>query len=154
VSSNEPDCCCCEVYGCEEVSGGFVVACGDTSEQLEFGEEVFNQVTRFVEFFIVLALNFSVFFRRDDSLFSRLLQGFEYPFVGVEALVGDHRFGFELRQQNIGTIEFASLAFGEVKADRIAKRIDGGVNFRAQPAFTASDGLRETPFLRAPALCW
>jgi hypothetical protein len=44
-----------------------------------------------------------------------------------------HRFGFELRQQNIGAIEFASVAFGEVKADRIAERIDGGVNFVLSP---------------------
>ena len=139
--------------GCEEVSGGFVVARCDTSEQLEFGEEVFNQVACFVEFLVVFALHFSVGLGWDDSLFSSLLQGFEHPFVGVEALVGDHRIGFQSRQQHIGPVQFAGLAFGEVKANRVAERIDGGVNFSAQPAFAASDGLRFAPFLRAPALC-
>ena len=127
--------------GCEEISGGFVVAGGDTAEQLEFSEEVFNQVARFVEFLVVLALNFSVCLGRDDGLYPSLLQGFENPFVGVEALVGNHRFGRQSGQQNVGPIEFTGLAFGKMKTDRVAEGIDGGVNFSAQPAFAASDGL-------------
>ena len=129
------------MYGCEEVTCCFVVTGGDTSEQLEFGEEVFNQVARFVEFLVVLALHFPVCFGRDHGLFSGLLQRFEHSFVGVEALVGDHGPCLELRQQHIGAVQIAGLAFGEVEADRIAKRIDGGMNFGAQPPFAASDGL-------------
>ena len=41
--------------GGEEISGGFVVAGGDGSELLEFAEEVFDQVARFVEFFVEVA---------------------------------------------------------------------------------------------------
>jgi hypothetical protein len=41
-----------------------------------------------------------------------------------------------------------------MKAYWVAERIHGGVNFGAQPALAASDGLRFAPFLRAPALCW
>ena len=33
----------------QEISGGFVVAGGDGAELLEFGEEIFDQVSRFVE---------------------------------------------------------------------------------------------------------
>ena len=142
------------MYGSEEVSGCFVVACGDATEEFEFGEEVLDQVACFVEFLVVFALYFSVCLGRDDSLFSGLLQGFEYPLVGVEALVGDHRIGFELRQQHIGPVQFAGLAFGEIKAERVAERIDSGVDLGAQAALAASDGLRTAPFLRAPALCW
>jgi hypothetical protein len=83
------------VYGSEEVSGGFVIAGGDTSEELEFGEEVFNQVARLVKVLVVLALHFSVCLGWNDGLFSGLLQRFEHPFVGVEALVGDHGLGFQ-----------------------------------------------------------
>ena len=142
------------MYCCEEVSGCFVVAGGDTSEQLELGEEVFNQVAGFVEFLVVFALHFSVSLGWNDGLFSSLLQRFEHPFVGVESLVGDHRAGLQLRQQNVGSVQFAGLAFGEMKAYWVAERIHGGVNLGAQPAFAASDGLRLAPFLRAPALCW
>lgn len=44
----------------EEVGGGFIVSCGNASELLEFGEEIFNQVARFIEFFIVLPLLYAV----------------------------------------------------------------------------------------------
>jgi len=125
------------VNGSEEVFGGFIVASGDASEELEFGEEVLNQVARFIEFLVVLSLYLAISFGRDDSLFACQLQGFEHPLVGVEALVGDHRIGFELGQQHIGAIQIAGLAFGEMEAERI----DGGVDIGAQPAFAASDGL-------------
>jgi hypothetical protein len=141
VSSNEPDGRSGEVYGGEEVSGGFVVACGDASEEFEFGEEVLDQVARFVEFFIVFPLHFSVRFGRDDGLFSSLLQGFEHPLVGVKALVGDHRVGFQLRQQDICPVQLTGLAFGEMETQRIAERIDRGVDLGAQSAFAATDGL-------------
>lgn len=52
MSSNEPNGCCCVVDGREEVSGGFVVACCDGAEELEFGEEVLNEMTSFVELLI------------------------------------------------------------------------------------------------------
>jgi hypothetical protein len=37
------------------------------------------------------------------------------------------------------------LTPGEMKAGRIAERIDGGVDFRAQPSARAPDGLILTP---------
>jgi len=129
------------VYGCQEVSGGFVVACGDASEEFEFGEEVFDQVAGFVEFFIVFSLHLSVRFGRNDGLFSSLLQGLEYPLVGVEAFVRHHRVGFQLRQQDICPVQITGLALGEMEAKRVAERIDGGVDFGAQSPFAATDGL-------------
>jgi hypothetical protein len=41
----------------------------------------------------------------------------------------------------------------QVKASRITKRVDGGVDFRAQSAFTAADRLVFAAFFCAPALC-
>ena len=46
--------------GGEEVTSGFVVACGDGAEVFEFGEEVLDPVTGFVEFFVILSLNLAV----------------------------------------------------------------------------------------------
>jgi len=142
------------VYGSEEVFSCFVVASGDATEELELGEEVLDQVSSFVEFLVIFSLHFSIGFRRNDGLFSGLFQRFEHPFIGIEALVGNHGSGFQQRQQRIGSIQFASLAFGEMKADRVAERIDGGMNLGAPSALAGADGLRTAPFLRAPALCW
>jgi hypothetical protein len=129
------------VYCSEEVSGGFVVARGDASEEFEFGEEVFDQVARFVEFFIVFPLHLSVRFGRNDGLFPSSLQEFQHPLVGVEAFVGNHRVGFQLRQQDICSVQLTGLAFGEMETKRVAEGIDGGVDFGAQSPFAATDGL-------------
>ena len=129
------------MYGSEEVSGGFVVACGDASEEFEIGEEVLDQVPRFVELLVVVALHFAVRFGWNDGLFSSFLEWFEHSLIGVKALVCNHGGGLQLRQQDIGPIQLTSLALRQVKTERIAQRIDGGVDLGAQPAFAATDGL-------------
>jgi hypothetical protein len=82
-----------------------------------------------------------------------LLPGDQDPLVGIEALVGEQNVSFQLRQQHIGPFQIAGLSAGEMKSKRIAKGIDSGVNFGAQPALAASDGLLAAPFFSAPALC-
>jgi hypothetical protein len=154
VSSNEPDTCGCQIDSGEEVASGFVIACGDCAELFEFGKEVLDQVSCFVEFFVKGALLFAIDFGRDDGAFARLLERLQYAHIGVEALVGDHRAGFDLRQQDIGPVQFAGLTFGQVQGGRIAQRIHRGVDLGAQTAFAAAEGLPGAPFLRAPALCW
>jgi MFS family permease len=67
VSSDEPDVCGGKVDGGEEVAGGLVVACGDAAELLELGEEVLDQVARFVEVAVVVPLLPPVLARRDDG---------------------------------------------------------------------------------------
>lgn len=131
MSSNKPDGSGSEVNGSEEVASCFVVACGDGTEELEFGEEIFDEVACFIEFLVVLPLYFSICLGRDDGLFSGLFQRVQHPFVGVKTLIGDHGFGFELRQQNVGSVQFTGLSFCEMKACRVAERVDGGVNFGA-----------------------
>src|SRR3954447_19366790 len=78
----------------------------------------------------------------------------EHALVRIERFVGNERLGFKLWEQGIGSGQIVLLTAGEMKADRIAECIDGGVNFGAQPSARAPDGLILTPFLRAPALCW
>ena len=55
LSSIEPDDCCCQVNGGEEVARGLVVARGDGTELLESSKEVLNEVTRHVEVAVVIA---------------------------------------------------------------------------------------------------
>jgi hypothetical protein len=45
------------------------------------------------------------------------------------------------------------LTAGQVKVDRIAKRIHQGVDLGGQPALAAADGLIIAGFLGAPAAC-
>lgn len=52
VSSNEPNGCCGEVNSGEEVPRRFVVSGCDGAEKFEFGEEVLDQMTCFVEVLI------------------------------------------------------------------------------------------------------
>ena len=153
MSSNQPDDGCCEVYGCEEVCLCLVVSCGDGAIEFEFGEEVFDQVPRFVEFLVVFALDFAVGFGRNHRDFACFGQRKQHSLVGVEAFVAQHGAGFDLRQQRVGSVQVAGLSWREMESGRVAKSIDGGVDLGAQPAFAASDGLIAAPFLRAPALC-
>ena len=138
--------------GCEEVSFGFVVSRGDGAVELEFGEEVFDQVSSFVEFFVIVSLDLAVGFGWNDCGLAGLFQGLEDALIGIEALVGEQRIGFDEWKQHVGSVQIAGLASREMNSGRIAQRVDGGVDLGAQPAFAASDGLI-APFLRAPALC-
>jgi hypothetical protein len=45
------------------------------------------------------------------------------------------------------------LAGGDEETGRIAERVDGGVDFRAQSPSRVTDRLVRTVFLSAPALC-
>ena len=107
----------------------------------------------FVKFLVVPPLLPAIGFGWDHCLFSGSPQRFQHPLIRVEALVGDHRAGFDLGQQHIGPVQFASLAAAQMEPDRVAERVDGGVNLGAQSALAAPDGLR-APFFSAPALCW
>jgi hypothetical protein len=53
----------------------------------------------------------------------------------------------------VGTNQVVRLAPGQMKADRIAQRIDQGMNLGAQPAPRASNRLILADFFWAPALC-
>jgi hypothetical protein len=57
------------------------------------------------------------------------------------------------QQKPIGSLKIMGLTRRQVKAGRITRCVDGGVDFRAQSAFTAADRLIFAAFLCAPALC-
>ena len=60
----------------------------------------------------------------------------------------------DLRGQRLGLGDVVDLAAGEAERQGIAQGIGDGMDFRRQPATRAPYGLVETPFFRAPALCW
>jgi hypothetical protein len=64
------------------------------------------------------------------------------------------RMGAECWQQHVSAFQLASLPCGQVQADGVAQRIDHRMDFAAQSAFAAADGLLAAFFLRAPDACW
>ena len=59
--------------GGEEVASSFVIAGGDTAEELEFGKEVFDQMACLVDFLVIFALDFAVGFGWNHRDLARLL---------------------------------------------------------------------------------
>ena len=53
----------------------------------------------------------------------------------------------------VGAKQVMGLAAGENKGDRIAERVDQGMDFRAQSSSGSPDGLVFADFFFAPALC-
>ncbi len=139
--------------GGEEVSGGFVVTCGDGAELLEFCEEVLDQVSCFVEVAVVSPCDFPVCFRRDDDGLVFASQHGDDPLIGVERLVGDEQIGLHAGQKLVGANQVMGLAAAQGERRRIAQSINKGVNFGAQSAAGSPDGLVFTGFFFAPALC-
>ena len=83
MSSIEPDSSGGEVDGGEEISGGFVIACGDGSELFELAEEILDQVARLVELAVKRAGGGAVSPERDDGGFAGLGQGLDDPLIGI-----------------------------------------------------------------------
>ena len=139
--------------GGEEVSGGFVVAGGDGAELLEFGEEILDQMARFVEVSVEVARQVAMRSGRDDRRFAGGLQQFDDAPIGVESLVSDQGVGPHPRQQMIRSDQIVGLPAGQVEADWVAERIDQSVDLGAQSTAGSSDRLVLAGFFLAPALC-
>ena len=99
----------------QEVPRQLIIACGDSTEVLEFAEEVLNEMAGFVKLLIVLSSSSAFTPRRNDDLNSDLFQRLNDTVVGVIGLVGDHRAGAQMGQQNIG----ASCAWPGVSKNRV-----------------------------------
>ena len=81
--------------------GGFIVACGDGAELLEFGEEILDEVPRLVHVLVVGTRSFSVGLWWDDNLFSGPLQRFYDSFIGIKGFIRKNSFCRDVRQKGI-----------------------------------------------------
>jgi len=99
VSSIEPDNGCSEKNGGQKVAIGFVIAGSDGAELLEFAEKILDQVACLIEVSIMLAWDFAVPLRWNHDGFTRLLQRFNHPLIGIIALVRDDDLGFQSGQE-------------------------------------------------------
>ena len=74
--------------------------------------------------------------------------------VAIIAFVGEEGCGFDFLGQDLGLRYVVNVSAGEAHRQRIAQRIDDGVNLGRQSSARAADRFVRPPFFRAPALCW
>jgi hypothetical protein len=99
-----------------------------------------------VEIFVVGALELAIRSSWNHGCFSSLRQRLQNPLVGIIAFIGQNNWCFQGGQQCIGPFQITGLSRRQQESRRVAQGINGGMNFRAQPAFTAPDRLVGTVF--------
>ena len=125
----------------------------DASEVLELVEEAFDVVALAVQVMGCGAPLPAIPLGRDVG--ARAMVGNELEDgAGVIAAVGDGVPGRlkAVKEGRHGSL-VGGLARGDHEAARQAKAVDDDVDFGAQPASRASDGVIRTPFF-PPAACW
>ena len=103
----------------------------------------------FVEIFVIFSLNFSILFRRDNRLNTRIFRTFN-NFVRIVAAIGQQNFTRQTFDQRNIFFTVSSWAISNNGSDRHTKRIQGQMNFCVEPPF-----VRPIPSLPpiAPAAC-
>ena len=109
--------------------------------------------TRLVDVLVVVARQSPVCLGRDHRRFAGRSQRRDDPLVGIERFVGDQRVGLHRGQEVVGADQIMRLSAGQEEVDRVAERIDQGVDFGAQPPARSADRLVLAGFFWAPALC-
>lgn len=137
----------------KKVSCGLVVAGRKGAKLLEFGEEVLDQVSRFVEVLVVVARRPAARLGWNHGGFAGSGKRRDDPRLGVKSLVSDQNISLHHRQQMVGPNQIVDLSAGQQNANRIAMRISQSVDLGAQPAAGSSDCLILADFFFAPALC-
>lgn len=140
----------------DEVEIRYVIPTSPAGEHTRFchlRKDYLDEVSCLVAMPVGLALGRAVAPRRDDRLSTRGFNGFDQG-VAVVSLVGDDSPGRNGRHQR-GALRYVGLlSAGQDQTQRIAQRVDTGVDLGGQPAPRAADRLIATVFFRAPAECW
>lgn len=135
----------------QERRGEFVVSSGNASELLETAEETLDQISIPIEMPIERAKCAAIGARRDNRLSALRLDGC-HKGVGVVALVGDDKASWLVLDQRSSLVDVCDLPGRQNDTQRIAKRIDGNMQFGGQPASRPADFLT-AGFFWAPAEC-
>lgn len=91
--------------GTQKIAGGFVVTCGNASVLFEFLEEIFDQVSPFVHFFIIRTLFRAVGFGGNHHLAIGGFQFGNHAFQSIICFVGEKSpNSLEVVQKRIGPV--------------------------------------------------
>ena len=123
-------------------------------ELLEFGEEVLDQVACLVGVLVEGPGHSAVRLGGDHNGFASRRQRLDDRCVGIESFVGNQQIGLHGWQQVVGADQIMGLSAGQEEGDRVAERIDQGVDLATQPTARSPDRLVLAGFFLAPALCW
>lgn len=117
----------------EEVGGELVVAGGDATEVLQFGEEPLDEVAVAVEALAEAGLPSAVAFRRDVGRGALFLDQLTDT-VGIIRLVREHDGArAKVVEQRIGDLPVVCLPGGQAEPDREPLRVDDNVDFGRKP---------------------
>lgn len=136
-----------------ELIGELVVASRQAPELFETIEESLDEIASLVSMLVDVALGVAIAARRNDGLRPGALNG-GHQGIAVVALVGDDCIGRDRLDQGGALGHIRHLAGRQNAANRIAQRIDAGVDLRRQSAPRAANRQIATAFLGAPAACW
>ena len=152
MSSVEPEQYANQGHGGKERVGELVVAGCDGAILFELAEKPLDEIAFAIEGKIGIARRDPIGLgwndRHDASALELLDQG-----IGIIGLVGQEGLGLDLVEQRRGLADIGRLSRRERQGDRIAERIDDGMDLRGQPAARPADGLIFAFFFLAPALC-
>jgi hypothetical protein len=126
--------------------GASVIASGDASPVLKFGEHILDFMALTVERFVIvqrLLAIFSAWYARRRAL---LDQSVAEPVAVVTAIGDQGGCSRQARQQRLSALVVADLAGGEVQQDRPTGLVADGVQFGVQAAFGASQTAGKAPF--------
>jgi hypothetical protein len=119
------------VNGGQEVARRFVVSRRNGPVLLEFGEEILDEVARFINVPIEITRRLPARFRGYDDGLTGCGQRFDHALIGIERFVGNEDVSLHVGQKLVGSEQIVSLAAGQMEADRIAEGIDQRVDLGA-----------------------
>lgn len=133
-------------------AGSLLVARGDGPELLDLREEVLDQMSPLIGMPVVIALDLTVRFRRNDCARAAPIQLGKQP-VGIEGLVGQKSIEGHVVDQRCDAFEVMSLTRQDNKVEQVSERIDQRHDLGGQSAARAPDGLSVSSPL-APLAFW
>jgi hypothetical protein len=136
----------------EEIAGSFFVAGSDASEMLDDIEEAFDEVSLAVERKVTWSLDLAVGLGWDDHRDTARFEIFDEA-VGVIALIAEKGSRLDLVGQQFGLLDVVNLSPREAEYQRIAERIDDGMDLGRQSTARTAYRFIDAVFLGAPALC-
>lgn len=122
----------------------------DAAELLKLGEAAFDEVALGVEVFVDPVFPGSGGIVGNDRN-SALVGDGPSQAIAIVGSIGQHDFGWQAFDQGVGLWRIAFLAGGEREADRSSKPVHGHVDFGAQTAARAAQGLIFSPLFAAEA---
>lgn len=142
------------MYHSQKAAGRFIVARGQSSKLLEATKKAFDFIAVAVKISVNHPLDKAVFFAWNHGLGTHSGHTGKYS-VRVLGFVSQHVACACGGRQQVGcTPAIGLLAGAEYHAQRVAQRVDYGVDFSRQPTATAPKGfVAYTAFFWLPAAC-